>query len=114
MREDMGLMARATQWEAHSGGDTVGDTVREAPTCWVFSSPDLRVYSSCNLSASSFGGLAVVAPANRPLGHPVVRRSSVGAAPRRSYSEPRATRTPRTFGMCPSFKGHFLSPRAKP
>ena len=27
---------------------------------------------------------------------------------------PRATRTPRTFGICPSFKGHFLSPRAKP
>jgi hypothetical protein len=24
------------------------------------------------------------------------------------------TRTPRKFGICPSFKGHFLSPRAKP
>jgi hypothetical protein len=26
----------------------------------------------------------------------------------------RATRTPRKFGTCPSFKGHVLSPRAKP
>jgi hypothetical protein len=26
---------------------------------------------------------------------------------------PRATRTPRTFGICPSFKDHYLSPRAK-
>ena len=27
---------------------------------------------------------------------------------------PRATRKPRKVGRCPSFKGHFLSPRAKP
>jgi hypothetical protein len=27
---------------------------------------------------------------------------------------PRATRTPRTFGTCPSFRDHSLSPRAKP
>jgi hypothetical protein len=26
----------------------------------------------------------------------------------------RATRTPRTFGICASFKDRFLSPRAKP
>jgi serine/threonine protein kinase len=27
---------------------------------------------------------------------------------------PRATRTPQKFGRCPSFKSHFLSPRAEP
>jgi hypothetical protein len=27
---------------------------------------------------------------------------------------PRATRTPRNVGRCPSFEGHFLAPRVKP
>jgi hypothetical protein len=32
----------------------------------------------------------------------------------RWYPVPRATRTTRVFGICPWFKGHFLSRRAKP
>jgi hypothetical protein len=32
----------------------------------------------------------------------------------RWYPVPGATRTPLGFGICPSFKDHFLSPRAKP
>jgi hypothetical protein len=32
----------------------------------------------------------------------------------RLYPVPRARRTPRTCGRCPSFKGHFLSRRAEP
>jgi hypothetical protein len=34
--------------------------------------------------------------------------------PTRWYPVPGATHTPLGFGLCPSFKGHFLSPRAKP
>jgi hypothetical protein len=32
----------------------------------------------------------------------------------RSPFLPRAARTPRKCGICPSFKGYFLSPRAHP
>ena len=32
----------------------------------------------------------------------------------RLYRVLRCTRTPRKLGLCPSFKGHSLSPRAKP
>jgi hypothetical protein len=74
---------------------------------------------------------ALIAEREAVKGHPIARESSsVPAAPVESltgplrdarrfpstrwYPVPEAMRTTLGFGICPSFKGHFLSRRAKP
>ena len=52
--------------------------------------------------------------ANRTVGCEIVH-AAVSRRPPISLTKivPRATRTPRKFGICPSFQDHFLSPRAQ-
>jgi hypothetical protein len=87
------------------GQDAVGPALDQVQADLVVLERHLQPMQRCeSLTFGISGGRSLT----RPL--PAARRFPST----RLYSEPGATRTMLGFGICPSFKGHFLSRRAKP